>query len=154
MKVALQRADDEALQINGFRHGDQRRSITDVRFRLAEKFPGVFEAPEFNAEFGRLHGSTRRRTVPTTGENQPGLVAQLRPSGMGIREYEFDGVRMHLKVAKYETEGVKEIWELFMKPGFYCEWDDFLFEYRVFYVTQCRLRCLVKTAVDEKRNTA
>ena len=129
---------------------DQRRSITDTRLRLAEKFPGVFEEPAFNAEFGRVHGSTHKRTVPTTPESPPALVTQLRPSGMGIREYEFDGIKMHLKVARYETEGVKEVWELFMKPGFYCDWDNFLPEYRVFYVTQGKLRCTVKTAVDEK----
>ena len=56
---------------------------------------------------------------------------------------------MHLKIAKYETAGVKEVWELFMKPGFYCEWDSFRPEYRVFYVTGGKLKCWVKTSATE-----
>ena len=34
----------------------------------------------------------------------------VRSSGMaekGIREHEFEGIKMHLKVARYETHGVK-----------------------------------------------
>ena len=129
---------------------DQRYAITNPRLRLMEKFPGVFENPDFTETFRNAHGGAGRRSVPTSPECPPESVTQLRRAGFGIREYEFEGVKLHLKVARYETEGVKEVWELFMKPGFFCEWDNFLLEYRVFYVTHGKLKCTVKTSTDEK----
>ncbi|MCL2125378.1 MAG: cupin domain-containing protein [Oscillospiraceae bacterium] len=128
---------------------DMRYGQTDPRLRIAEKFPGVMEDPEFQSLFRKANGSLGRRTLPVQDDFPKEQVQQLRPSGFGIRVHEYDGITLHLKVAKYETEGVKEIWELLMKPGFYCSWDNFKPEYRVFYVTEGKLRCWVRTSATE-----
>ena len=129
---------------------DQQASMTKPWQRILQKFPGKFEDPEFREMFHTANGyNTNHRTPPTMTEDSPDQVTQLRRAGTGIREHEFEGIKMHLKAARYETENTKEIWELFMKPGFFCEWDDFLPEYRMFYITAGKLHCAVKTSADE-----
>ncbi|MCL2126145.1 MAG: cupin domain-containing protein [Oscillospiraceae bacterium] len=129
---------------------DQQAAITKPWQHIVKNFPGVYEEPAFNEAFHTAYGyNTKRRTVPTAPEEPAELVTQLRRSGMGLREHNFDGIKMQLKVALYETGGVKEVWEYFMKPGFFCDWDNFLPEYRVFYVTEGKVRCKVKTSATE-----
>ena len=129
---------------------DQYFSLSDPSIRLREKFPGAFEESAFSEVFWRSNIGTKKREIPAPNMVPPEQVQQLRRAGAGIREHEFDGVKMHLKVARYETEGVKEVWELFIKQGFYCEWDAFLPEYHMFFVTGGKVHCTVKTSATEK----
>jgi quercetin dioxygenase-like cupin family protein len=129
---------------------DQYFSLSDPSIRLRQKFPGMFEHSAFSEVFWRSNIGTKKRTIPAPNDVPPGQIQQLRRFGAGLCEHEFDGIKLHLKVARYETEGVKEVWELFLKPGFFCEWDDFLPEYRMYYVTRGRVHCTVKTSADEK----
>ncbi|MCL1834743.1 MAG: cupin domain-containing protein [Oscillospiraceae bacterium] len=129
---------------------DQQYALTQPRKRLQENFPGVFEDPQFQNSFRKANGGVGLRTVPVQVNYPKEQVQQLRPSGYALREHEYKGIKMHLKIAKYETEGIKEVWEHFMQPGFYCEWDAFLPEYRVFYVTGGKLKCWVRTSASEK----
>lgn len=129
---------------------DQYSSLSDPSIRLRQKFPGTFEENAFSEVFWRSNIGTKKRSIPAQNDVPPEKVQQLRRNGAGIREHEFDGIKLHLKVARYETEGVKEIWELFLKPGFYCEWEDFIPEYRMFYVTDGKVHCAVQTSTDEK----
>jgi quercetin dioxygenase-like cupin family protein len=124
---------------------DQQNWITAPEYRLRANFPGVYEDPDFQ-KFFNDHCQLINRAAPVPNMVERETVQQLRMAGKGIREHEFEGIKMHLKVARYETHGVKEIWDLFLKPGFYCEWDNFLPEYRVFYVTGGRIHCTVKTS--------
>ena len=128
---------------------DQQYALTQPRMRLQQKFPGVFENVDFQNLFRKANGGVGLRTVPVQDDFPKEQVQQLRPAGFSLREHNYEGIKMHLKIAKYETAGVKEVWELFMKPGFYCEWDSFLPEYRVFYVTGGKLRCWVRTSATE-----
>ena len=36
-----------------------------------------------------------------------------------------------------------------MKPGFYCDWDNFVPEYRMFWVQSGKIHCSVKTSATE-----
>ena len=128
---------------------DMRYSLTDPRMRIQANFPGVFDNLEFRNLFRRAGGGTGQRTVPVQDDFPREQVQQLRPEGFGLRIHEFEGLKMHLKIAKYETEGVNEVWELYMKPGFYCQWDCFLPEYRFFYVTGGKIHCWVRVSATE-----
>ena len=128
---------------------DQQYSITKPRFRIAENFPGVMEDPDFAKAFRATNGGAGKRTLPVQDDFPKDQVQQLRTPDYGLREHNFDGIKMLLKIAKYETEGVKEVWDLLMKPGFFCEWDNFVPEYRVFYVTGGKLRCWVRLSATE-----
>ena len=129
---------------------DQQASNTKPWQHLLNNFPDVYNDPVFKEKFHTTNGyNTNLRTVPTSTVDEADKVTQLRRAGTGIREHEYNGIKMHLKVGRHETEGTKEVWELFMKPGFFCDWNDFLPEYRVFYVTEGKLRCTVRTSADE-----
>ncbi len=128
---------------------NQQYGITRVRKRLQENFPGVYESEEFKKTFAPVNAAANTRTPPAANIVDPSKVSQLRLAGTGIREHEFPGAKLHLKIARYETMGVKEVWDLFLKPGFYCEWDNFLPEYRMFYVTGGKIHCSVKTSATE-----
>lgn len=128
---------------------NQQYGITTPRTRLQKNFPGVFESPEFKETFTPANNALKPRSVPVGDPVDPSEVSQLRPYGKGIRSHEFPGVKMDLKIAKYETMDVKEVWYLFMKPGFFCEWDNFLPEYRMFWVTKGKVKCTVKISNEE-----
>ena len=128
---------------------DQQWAKTTPRMRIQENFPGLFESEGYRARARGAGDSPGIRTQPIQDEFPKDQVPQLRADGYGIRDHEYDGIKLQLKIAKYETDGVKEVWDLLMKPGFFCEWDDFFPEWRVFYVRSGKLRCWVKTGVDE-----
>jgi len=125
---------------------DQRYALSEPIFHLWKNFPDMFVDSEFNEI---IFNKSEKRALPVPKAVPPEQVYQLRRAGTGINEHEFKGIKLHQKVARYETEGIKEIWELFMEPGFYCEWDNFLPEYRLFYVTDGRIRCTVKTSASD-----
>jgi len=129
---------------------DYHFTKTQPRMRIQAGFPGLFETPEFRNKFREENGGVSSRTVPIQVEHPREQIPQWRPADYGIREHEYDGINLKLKIAKYETEGVKEVWNLKMKSGFYCEWDEFLPEYRFLYVTGGKIRCWVKTSAEEK----
>ena len=128
---------------------DQYASISDHSIRLRRTFPGVFEESSFNEVFRESGIGTGKRSAPAPNEYPPEQVPQLRRAGVGIRDHEFDGIKLQLKVGRHETEGVKEIWDLSMKPGFFCDWDNFMPVHRMFYVTDGKLSCYVKTSAEE-----
>jgi len=128
---------------------DQQFALTQPIYRLRAGFPGLFTNSDFNEVFHQSNSGTEKRSLPAPNEVPPEQVQQLRLAGIGLREHEFDGIKLHLKVARYETEGVKEIWELLMKPGFYCDWNNFLPVYRFFYVTEGKVRCYVRKTETE-----
>ena len=132
-----------------FQSIDQQHSITEVRQRLNAKFPGVFTSEEFTAPFKAATGATTPRTVPAPNDTPPEEVFALRKYGKGICVHEFDGIRLLLKIAKYETMDVKEVWMLEMKPGFYCEFDNFHLQDHLYWVTKGKVRFIVKTGADE-----
>ncbi len=128
---------------------NQYQGITANRLRLSQNFPGVFESAEFKSVFSPKNGACGPRTFPAENIVGPEKVSQLRKFGTGIREHDYGCIKLFLKIAKYETFGEKEVWDLHMKPGFYCEWDNFLPEYRMFWVLSGKIHCKVKTSATE-----
>ena len=129
--------------------GIDQQVITQNWQRLLRDYPGTYEDLSFKGRFREYSGSVAVRNLPAPSDFPPEQVHQLRLSGIGLRDHEFDGIKMQLKVARYETAGVKEIWDLHMKPGFFCEWYDFLPDYRFFYVKSGKIHCTVKTTNTE-----
>ena len=128
---------------------NQFKGITENRQRLTKNFPGVYESEEFQKMFGPWNGNAGARTFPAENIVEPEKVSQLRKDGVGIREHDFGCIKLLLKIAKYETMGEKEVWDLYMKKGFFCDWDNFVPEYRMFWVMGGKIHCSVKTSATE-----
>ena len=47
----------------------------------------------------------------------------MRLKGWAIAGFEIDGMKLNLKGGRWETDGVKEIWELLPEKGLQIEWN-------------------------------
>ena len=51
-------------------------------------------------------------------------LPNLRPYDFGISDYSFDGITLKLKVGRWETQGVKEVWQLRLSSGYAMSWNE------------------------------
>ena len=50
-------------------------------------------------------------------------IPELRPKGWAINSFTFPDAEFHLKVGRWETDGVKEIWEIAPRNGLRVDWQ-------------------------------
>lgn len=50
-------------------------------------------------------------------------IPEVRPKGWALQTFSFPGITLHLKVGRWETDGVKEIWELELQKGTKIDWQ-------------------------------
>ena len=48
----------------------------------------------------------------------------IRTLDFAISDYAFDGITLKLKVGRWETKGVKEVWQLHLNSGYTLSWDE------------------------------
>lgn len=60
----------------------------------------------------------------------------IRTYHSGIQSFEWPGCRLHLKVGRWETKNVKEVWEIEMEQGFQIHWNEMNPYYRLFIVQE------------------
>ncbi len=63
-----------------------------------------------------------------------------RRFGYGIRSHTFRGIKLNLIVGRYETYGVKEVWEAEMMKGVRIENDAVRYDHRLFWIREGRVR--------------
>ncbi len=63
-----------------------------------------------------------------------------RRFGYGIRSHTFPGIKLNLMVGRYETYGVKEVWEAEMKKGVRIENNAVRYDHRLFWIREGRVR--------------
>ena len=51
-------------------------------------------------------------------------IPTLRPYDYALSEYAFEGITLKLKVGRWETAGVREVWQLRLAPGYSISWDE------------------------------
>ena len=67
-------------------------------------------------------------------------ITEVRTPEFAYATYQFDGITMRQKVGRWETGGVKEIWELNMEDGFYVKWGKPNPSTYVYYVVKGSVR--------------
>lgn len=50
-------------------------------------------------------------------------ITEVRTPDFAFATHKFDGITLRQKVGRWETGGVKEIWELVLEDGFYAKWS-------------------------------
>ena len=63
-------------------------------------------------------------TLPECTNVTAGEIPGLRPYDYALSDYAFDGISLKLKVGRWETEGVKEVWQLRLSAGYAFSWDE------------------------------
>ena len=91
--------------------------IANLRFKEYNK-------TEFDmAKDGQSTDSLYYTYTPVTETVPKEQIYQIRPYNSGLCIYKFEGCELRQKVARWETKGHKEIWQLCMEPGFQLSWS-------------------------------
>ena len=77
----------------------------------------------YMAKDGQSTDSLYYTYTPVTEEVPKEQIYQIRPYNSGLCIYRFEGCELRQKVARWETKGPKEIWQLCMEPGFQLSWS-------------------------------
>ncbi len=103
---------------------------------LNAHFPELAQTPEYK-NLIRTVGNNQNRDGSYYYDTAPeGDSSALRRFGKGIRTHEMPGLTLNLTVARYETHGVKEIWEACMKKGLKLEFPMPRYDHRLFWVRE------------------
>ncbi|MDR0858370.1 MAG: cupin domain-containing protein [Oscillospiraceae bacterium] len=70
-------------------------------------------------------------------------IPAVRNPERPLAQYKFDGVTLNQVVGRWETYGVREIWQAKLEKGFSAQWVDFPLLPELFYVTSGKVKFTV-----------
>jgi quercetin dioxygenase-like cupin family protein len=97
--------------------------IADER-ALRDRHRDFFLSPEFktaNAAYDK--SAWFDYVIPECRDVPPEQLPCLRPYDFGLAEYSFEGITLKLKVGRWETAGLKEVWQLRLSGGYKVSWE-------------------------------
>jgi mannose-6-phosphate isomerase-like protein (cupin superfamily) len=108
-----------------------REYVPDANAKMAEQ--GVsFGQPDFFVHEGTEYQRVKPEEIPAArNPNRP------------LAQFKLDGVTLNMVVGRWETNGVREIWQAKMDKGFHAEWIAFPTQPELFYVTQGEVKFTV-----------
>jgi hypothetical protein len=97
--------------------------IADER-ALRDRHRDFFLSAEFKAANAAYDKSTWfDYVIPECQEVPPEQLPCLRPYDFGLASYSFEGITLKLKVGRWETAGLKEVWQLRLSGGYKLSWE-------------------------------
>jgi len=82
-------------------------------------------SPELKKDSDMRHDSTWFDYLyPECADVPASDIPNLRPYDFALADYAFEGVSLKLKVGRWETYGVKEVWQLRLSPGYHLSWGE------------------------------
>lgn len=111
---------------------------TQRRFRVQRNFPGRWEDPDLQEKLLEIYGGVKR-TFPNAPYVDPKTVPAVRVKGSALKIHEREGLTLKLKIARWETHGVKEVWEAIMEPGLKVKHPAIRPEQYFYYITEGKL---------------
>ena len=99
-------------------HMVEERELRDRHWDLA-----------FDPEF-RIAGNKRKRDnwvdyqFPEFKDAPPEKIPAIRLFDAAIAQYDFEGISLRLKVGRWETRGVKEVWQIHLSTGYKISWGE------------------------------
>jgi quercetin dioxygenase-like cupin family protein len=114
-------------------------------WKVIDSFPELFRLKKY------MPDASERMAAQNTSSSQydffvhdasssvrvkPEEIDAVRNPSRPLARFDFDGVTMNMVVGRWETNGVREIWQADMKKGFRAEWVDFPVNPELFYVTE------------------
>ena len=84
----------------------------------------TFFSAEFTAEnAARDKSSWFDYNVPECRDVAPEELPSIRQYDFALAEYGYEGITLKLKVGRWETNGLKEVWQLRLAPGYRLSWE-------------------------------
>ncbi|MBR6812126.1 MAG: hypothetical protein IKM51_01995 [Oscillospiraceae bacterium] len=97
--------------------------------------PDLIKDESYRALYNELSHKFDCR-VPDPIEMPREQIPCLRRQGTGLFEYHYPGADLYLKVGRWETHGLKEMWEANFKKGVKVTWGERDKEYRLFFINK------------------
>ena len=99
---------------------DFMRKAIDFRDRNWD----LYFSPEFKANNPIKDNAVRvDYGVPECKDVSPNEIPSIRTYDSALAEYTYDGIKLQLKVGRWETGGLKEVWYLHLSKGYKLSWD-------------------------------
>ena len=98
-------------------------------------YPEYMEDPEF-MEIYRGENKTLQRETPVPVDVEKESVHEVRTPEFAFSRYTGDGYDLKLKVGKWETAGVKEVWQMKLDKGLCVEYDYPHCNWELYYITK------------------
>lgn len=83
----------------------------------------LYYEPEFRKRYLAANGDIAR-TAPEPVDVPKEQVPEIRPYDFGMSVYQFGKLTLKQKVGRWETHGVKEVWQMHAGKGVKLEWND------------------------------
>ena len=83
----------------------------------------LYFEPEFRKRYLAANGDIAREPVEPIDVPKETLP-EIRPYDFGLATYSFGKLTLKQKVGRWETHGVKEVWQMHAGKGVYLEWND------------------------------
>ena len=110
--------------------------------RVQRYYPGWRNDPEITKTYlANRHNILREAPYATRVDKSE--LYEVRNSEKYLSRYDLDGVVMKMMSARWENNGVQEIWLFEMEPGFHVEYEPVVPTEDFFYVTEGELECHV-----------
>jgi quercetin dioxygenase-like cupin family protein len=109
------RAFHQGLWLFHYIEGDRAFRDRHWDISLSEEFKREIRAVDKSAWFD--YG------LPECKDVSPREIPSIRPYDFALAEYSYEGITLKLKVGRWETGGLKEVWQLFLSKGYKLSWD-------------------------------
>jgi hypothetical protein len=67
---------------------------------------------------------------------KPEEIDAVRNPSRPLAKFELEGLVMRMVVGRWETNGIRELWQAEMKEGFHAEWSEYPANPELFYITE------------------
>jgi hypothetical protein len=83
----------------------------------------------FSPEFKKANAARDKSAwfdyiIPECRDVPQEQIPCLRPYEFALAEYSFEGITLKLKVGRWETAGLKEVWQLRLSKGYKLSWEE------------------------------
>ena len=92
---------------------------------LRDRHWDVFTGPEYKAEkaeAARDKSAWFDYGIPECRDVPPGEIPSIRQYDYALADFSYEGITLKLKVGRWETGGLKEVWQLRLSSGFKFSW--------------------------------
>ena len=135
MPHSIHCVEDDTI-FRAFHQGLWLSQFTFMNRAFRDRHPDVHESQEFR-QINAAHDKSAwfDYILPECRDVPQSEIPSIRPYDFGLADYSYEGITLKLKVGRWETDGLKEVWQLRLAKGYKMSWDmlqPFILLYEVF----------------------
>jgi len=111
----------------------------DMEMKVGTKYPELLEDPEFMGDLMDSLGDLYSKEFPQVDFTDKSKVEWVRPPEFAVSRFDNAAGSFLLKIARWEFDGIKEVWEIRPKKGLKVEFGTPFGDYPLYYVLEGRM---------------